>query len=101
MIEGSARKANNRVRITARLIEAVTGNHLWAERYDRELADVFAVQDEITQNVVATIAPGQPATVTTDAFPGREVVAVPCAPLLEQHGSLHCLTMQIPRGVLP
>lgn len=57
MIEGSARKANNRVRITARLIEAVTGNHLWAERYDRELEDVFAVQDEITQNVVATIAP--------------------------------------------
>ena len=45
------------MRITWQLIEAETGNHLWAERYDRELTDIFAIQDEITQNVVAAIEP--------------------------------------------
>ena len=48
VLEGSLRKSGNRVRITAQLIEAGTGNHVWAERYDRDLADIFAVQDEIT-----------------------------------------------------
>ena len=51
LLEGSVRKAGSRVRITVQLIEALTGNHLWAERYDRDLADIFAVQDEITQSV--------------------------------------------------
>src|SRR6476619_36878 len=51
VLEGSVRRAGQRVRITAQLIEAETGNHLWAERFDRELADIFAVQDEITQSV--------------------------------------------------
>jgi adenylate cyclase len=50
-LEGSVRKSGNRVRITAQLIDAATGNHIWAERYDRELADIFAVQDEITERV--------------------------------------------------
>src|SRR5262249_43587702 len=49
VLEGSVRKSGNRVRITAQLIDAVLGNHVWAERYDRELADIFAVQDEITE----------------------------------------------------
>ncbi len=57
VLEGSVRKSANRVRITVQLIDATTGNHLWAERYDRELADIFAVQDEITETVVATIEP--------------------------------------------
>jgi tetratricopeptide (TPR) repeat protein len=51
------RKGGNRVRVTAQLIDAATGNHIWAERFDRELADIFAVQDEITERVVATIEP--------------------------------------------
>ncbi len=58
VVEGSVRKAANRVRITAQLVEADTGSHLWAEHYDRDLTDIFAVQDEITQNVVSAIAPG-------------------------------------------
>ena len=51
------RKDGDHVRITAQLNDVVTGSHLWAERYDRNLADVFAVQDEITQAVVAAIEP--------------------------------------------
>ena len=58
VVEGSIRRAGNRVRITAQLIDAVTGHHLWADRYDRELADVFAVQDEIAQRIAGAIAPG-------------------------------------------
>ena len=57
VLEGSVRRASSRVRITAQLIDATTGNHVWAERYDRELADIFAVQDEITERVVAAIEP--------------------------------------------
>ena len=57
VLEGSVRKSGSRVRITAQLIEAGTGNHIWAERYDRELADIFAVQDDITERVVATLEP--------------------------------------------
>ncbi len=57
IVEGSVRKAGNRIRLTVQLIDAATGNHVWAERYDRELDDVFAVQDEITENIVATIEP--------------------------------------------
>ena len=57
VIEGSVRRAGDRVRVTAQLIEAETGHHLWAERYDRELADVFEVQDEIVREVAAHIHP--------------------------------------------
>jgi len=57
VVEGSVRKDGNRVRITTQLIQGVTGSHLWAERYDRNLADVFAVQDEITEAIVAAIEP--------------------------------------------
>ena len=57
VLEGSVRKAGNRVRITAQLIDAATGAHLWADRYDREMEDIFAVQDEITQTVVGAIEP--------------------------------------------
>jgi adenylate cyclase len=57
VLEGSVRKAGNRVRITAQLIDAETGAHVWADRYDRSLDDIFAVQDEITLSTVGAIEP--------------------------------------------
>jgi len=57
VVEGSVRKVGGRVRITAQLNDVATGSHIWAERYDRDLADVFAVQDEITEAIVAAIEP--------------------------------------------
>lgn len=57
VVEGSVRKGGDRVRITVQLNDVATGSHIWAERYDRELADVFAVQDEITEAIVAAIEP--------------------------------------------
>jgi adenylate cyclase len=57
VLEGSVRKAGSRVRVTAQLIEAASGTHLWGERYDRDLADTFAMQDEITESVVGAIEP--------------------------------------------
>ena len=57
VLEGSVRKEGDRVRITAQLNDVATGSHIWAERYDRHLIDVFAVQDEITTSIVAAIEP--------------------------------------------
>jgi adenylate cyclase len=57
MLEGSVRRAGNRIRITAQLIDASDGQHIWAERYDRQMDDIFDVQDEITGNIVSRIAP--------------------------------------------
>jgi adenylate cyclase len=57
LLEGSLRKSANRIRVTAQLVEADTGKHVWADRYDRDLADIFAVQDEITEAVTIAIAP--------------------------------------------
>jgi adenylate cyclase len=57
VLEGSVRKGGNRVRITAQLIDAATNNHIWADRYDGELTDIFELQDEITKKVVAAIEP--------------------------------------------
>lgn len=56
VLEGSVRKAGNRVRITAQLIDATSDYHLWAERYDRELQDIFELQDEVTQKIVSALA---------------------------------------------
>ena len=56
VLEGSVRKAGNRVRITSQLVDGVTGGHLWAERFDRDLTDIFAVQDEVTQEIVSALA---------------------------------------------
>jgi adenylate cyclase len=55
VLEGSVQKADNRVRINAQLVDATTGGHLWAERYDRELQDIFALQDEIVQQIIRTL----------------------------------------------
>ena len=57
VLEGSVRSAGNRLRVSTQLVEAETGNHIWANRYDRDLADIFAVQDEITESVTIAIAP--------------------------------------------
>jgi adenylate cyclase len=56
VVEGSVRKANDRVRVTIQLIDAGTGSHVWAERYDREIVDIFEVQDELTRAIVAAVA---------------------------------------------
>jgi TolB-like protein len=57
VLEGSIRKVASRIRVTGQLIDGVTGNHIWAERYDRVLDDIFAVQEELTQSIVRAIAP--------------------------------------------
>jgi adenylate cyclase len=63
VLEGSIRRAGNRVRITAQLINASSGGHLWAERYDRDLTDIFEVQDDVTRRIVdalkVTLSPGE------------------------------------------
>ena len=57
ILEGSVRKANSRVRVTGQLIDATLGNHLWADKYDRELADIFEIQDDITNRVIGSVGP--------------------------------------------
>jgi adenylate cyclase len=57
VLEGSLRKSGNRIRVTALLVEAETGKDVWAERYDRDLADIFLVQDEISEKVTTAVAP--------------------------------------------
>jgi len=57
VLEGSVRKAGNRLRITAQLIDAETGHHVWANKFDRQLEDIFDIQDEITNTIAATIVP--------------------------------------------
>ncbi len=57
VLEGSVRKAGNRVRVTAQLVDATTGHHVWAERYDREIEDIFDLQDEMTQTIVGAVEP--------------------------------------------
>ena len=56
VLEGSVRKAGNRIRINAQLVDARSGRHLWADRYDREITDIFALQDEVTQKIVSALA---------------------------------------------
>jgi adenylate cyclase len=77
VLEGSIRKAGNRVRITAQLIDAASGGHLWAERYDRELTDIFEVQDEVTRRIVdalkVTLTPSEEARIASE--PTRSVEA--------------------------
>ena len=65
VVEGSVRKAGNRVRVTVQLIDAETDRHVWAERYDRELEDIFAIQDEVIAAIVATL-PGRVEQATQD-----------------------------------
>ncbi|HEY1935249.1 MAG TPA: winged helix-turn-helix domain-containing protein [Acetobacteraceae bacterium] len=83
VLEGSVRKAGNRVRITAQLVEAETGSHLWADRYDRQLIDIFAVQEEVTRNIAAAI---EPALTRTE---GQVAVRKPPADMLAWDFFLH------------
>jgi adenylate cyclase len=55
VLEGSIRKSGDQVRITARLIDAIKGHHLWSERYDRNINDIFAVQEEITMKIITAL----------------------------------------------
>jgi adenylate cyclase len=83
VVEGSVRKVDNRVRITAQLIDAVTGAHVWADRYDRDLTDIFAVQDEVTREIIGALkirlAPccRRRSEVSTDSFEHRRQM-LPC-----------------------
>jgi adenylate cyclase len=83
VVEGSVRKAGRRVRITVQLIDAETDRHLWAERYDRDLEDIFAIQDEVTTSIVATLpgrveaaARDRAARLTTDNMAAYECVLI-------------------------
>jgi adenylate cyclase len=82
VLEGSVRRAGERVRITAQLIEAERRAHIWADRYDRELTDIFAVQDEITRSIVATVAPEM---LDPPRPAGRPVAATPTPELGQCH----------------
>jgi adenylate cyclase len=55
-MEGSVRKAGSRLRVTAQLVEAPSGVHIWADRYDRDMGEIFVVQDELVRTVVSTVA---------------------------------------------
>jgi adenylate cyclase len=80
VVEGSVRKAGNRVRITVQLIDAEADRHLWAERYDRDLADIFAIQDEVTSSIVS-ILPGRVAAAAHDRVqrkPPESLAAYEC-----------------------
>ena len=90
VLEGSIRRAGNRVRITAQLIDATNGAHLWADRYDRDLTDIFAVQDDVTRRIVdalkVTLSPAEKARLADNGTPnidaydcylrGRELLAL-------------------------
>ena len=58
VLEGSVRRAGQKIRVTAQLVDATSARHVWADRYDRDLVDLFAVQDEITRAIIGAIAPG-------------------------------------------
>jgi adenylate cyclase len=80
VLEGSVRKAGNRIRVTVQLIDAETDGHIWAERYDRELEDIFAIQDELTCAIVATLT-GRVEAATHDRAkrkPTTNMVAYEC-----------------------
>ena len=80
VLEGSVRRAGNRVRITAQLIDAATGGHLWAERYDRDLTDLFAVQDDVTRRIVEalklTLSPAEKTRIADSGT--RNIAAYDC-----------------------
>ena len=80
VLEGSIRRAGNRVRITAQLIDAASGGHLWAERYDRDLTDIFAVQDDVTRRIVdalkVTLSPAEKARLADSETPKSKLTII-------------------------
>ena len=92
VLEGSVRKAGNRIRVTAQLIEAADGTHIWSERYDRELADVFAVQDEIAAAITSALQ------VTLSATSARARPHTPGLPAYDQYlKALHLSEARTPQ----
>jgi len=102
VLEGSVRKSNNRVRITGQLIDATTGGHLWAERFDRSLDDVFAVQDEVTARIVEaligrlTVPPVRSRPANIEAYD----LCVRGRALIASAGLMNCLPMGVFTSVL-
>ena len=94
VVEGSVRRAGARVRITAQLIDAATGAHLWAERYDRPLEDVFAIQDEVARGIVAIVAARSWRNARLPHGVGRPVT---CAPTTCSSRVTACRTQTRPR----
>src|SRR5205085_4864853 len=71
VLEGSIQTSDDRVRVTAQLIEAATGGHVWSEQYDRALSDIFAVQNEVTQKIAAALGGAAGALRVADAASAR------------------------------
>ena len=93
------RKVDNRVRITAQLIDAATGTHVWADRYDRDLTDIFAVQDEVTREIVDALKIRLTRTAAARASPDNSLapaLILPCAAALEL--LVRCPTRYSSRG---
>jgi adenylate cyclase len=88
VVEGSVRKAGNRVRITVQLIDARKDRHIWAERYDRELEDIFAIQDEVTSSIVATL-PGRVEAATYQSIARKPTESMAAYELLLTAKVLH------------
>ena len=86
LVAGSYRSAGGRIRVTAQLIEAATGGHIWAERYERDLSDVFAIQDDITDHVVGAIEP--------------ELLKSETGPAALRHGDMQTAWNLVRQGVL-
>ena len=109
VLEGSVRRAGNRVRITAQLIEGSSGGHLWADRFDRELTEIFAVQDEITQRIVEALrvkllpdeqtAIASPPTENVEAYEyflrGRQLQSMYMRSSLERARRLFAIAVQV------
>jgi len=100
ILEGSVRKSGEQIRITAQLIDASTGNHLWAERYDRELKDIFAVQDEITKNIITAmqvkLTEGEQARAASKGTDNLKAYLM----FLQAHRGSHCLRSRVCLGIL-
>jgi TolB-like protein len=98
VIEGSVRRAATRVRISAQLIDASTGNHIWADRFDRDLADVFVVQDEVVGKIVSALADALPATRSP---PRRRTTSLEAYDLFVRGRSLALQSPQAARAARP
>ena len=91
VLEGSVRKAGNRIRVTAQLIAASDGSHLWSERYDREMADVFAIQDDIAQAITGALQVKLASPASTRHVPrlsAHDLGAARAPPHAEEHADV-------------
>jgi TolB-like protein/class 3 adenylate cyclase len=98
VIEGSVRRASARVRITAQLIDAANGSHVWADRFDRDLADMFLVQDEVVGKIVSALAGALP---SARALPKRRATNIEAFDLFARGRSLTMLSLQDTRAARP